>query len=75
LLSYFFNRYLRNLKYFCPIQRNKKSAMELSIKTVPNAVEICFSFDFIMDEMAALALPPQIAVPVDIRYEVLFSCF
>ena len=34
---------------------------------VPNATDICFSSAFITGEIAAIALPPQMAVPVDIK--------
>lgn len=47
--------------------------MELSMKTVPNATDVCFSSVFKTFEMAAMALPPQIAVPDEIRWEVLGS--
>ena len=34
---------------------------------MPNATEICFSLALIIGETAAMALPPQIAVPDEIR--------
>jgi hypothetical protein len=34
---------------------------------VPNATDICFSSAFITGEIAAIALPPQMAVPADIK--------
>ena len=46
---------------------NKNRAMELSIKMVPSATEICFSSALITGDMAAMALPPQMAVPVEMR--------
>ena len=42
---------------------------------VPKAIEICFSSAFMTGEMAAIALPPQIAVPTEIKNEVFFSIF
>ena len=41
--------------------------MEFKIKMVPKATEICFSSAFITGEIAAIALPPQIAVPAEMR--------
>lgn len=44
---------------------NTIKAIELRINTAPNATEICFSSALIMG--ATAALPPQMAVPVEIR--------
>ena len=39
----------------------------------PKAIEVWFSFDFITGEMAAMALPPQMAVPHEIKCDVFLS--
>ena len=41
----------------------------------PKATEVCFSFDLITGAIAAIALPPQMAVPQEIKCEVFFSMF
>lgn len=41
----------------------------------PKATEVWFSPDFITGAMAAIALPPQMAVPQEIRCEVFLSIF
>ena len=46
---------------------NINRAIELRIKTHPRATEICFSSALMTGEMAAIALPPQMAVPAEIR--------
>jgi len=40
------------------------------MNTVPNAILICFSSALITGETAAIALPPQIAVPAEIRKDI-----
>ena len=45
------------------------------MNTVPNATDICFSSAFMIGDMAAIALPPQMAVPVEISIDVLLSVF
>ena len=42
-------------------------ATEFRIKTHPKATDICFSSAFITGDIAAIALPPQIAVPLEMR--------
>jgi len=37
------------------------------MKTQPKATEICFSSALITGEIAAMALPPQMAVPAEIN--------
>ena len=37
---------------------------------VPKATLICFSLALIMGETAAIALPPQMAVPIEIRKDI-----
>jgi hypothetical protein len=39
--------------------------MEFKVKTMARAKEICFVLGLIMGETAAMALPPQIAVPAE----------
>lgn len=56
-----------------PITGNIKSAMEFKMNTQPSATDICFSSALITGEMAAMALPPQIAVPDEIRCDVFRS--
>jgi hypothetical protein len=43
------------------------NAMEFKTKTVPSDMAISSSLACVMGPTAAMALPPQIAVPVDIR--------
>ena len=52
---------------------NINSAIELSMKTVPSATDVCFSSVFKTFEIAAMALPPQMAVPEEIRCDILAS--
>jgi len=52
---------------------NINNATELSMKTVPSATDVCFSSVFKTFEMAAMALPPQMAVPEEIRCEIFGS--
>ncbi|MOA16188.1 hypothetical protein D3C78_1363870 [compost metagenome] len=54
---------------------NMTRASAFSINTVPNAIEICFSFALITGDNAAIALPPHIAVPAEISEDVLKSIF
>ena len=42
-------------------------AMELSVNTIAKDNEICRVSDLIIGETAAIALPPQMAVPTEIR--------
>lgn len=49
------------------------NAIEFKIKIVPRATEICFSSAEMMGDIAAMALPPQIAVPQETRWEVFLS--
>ena len=58
---------------WCPIKGNANKAIEFNIKITPNAMEVWFSFDFITGEIAAMALPPQIAVPQEIKCDVFRS--
>ena len=44
--------------------------MELRIKIVPRAIATSSSWALIIGAIAAIALPPQMAVPADIRYEI-----
>ena len=44
-------------------------------KITPKAIEVCFSSDFITGAIAAIALPPQMAVPHEIKWDVFFSIF
>jgi len=51
-----------------------RSAMEFKIKMVPSEIAISSSLASMMGPTAAMALPPQIAVPVEIRIDaVLFT--
>ena len=54
---------------------NKIKAIELSIKIVPSDTLISWSLAFITGAMAAIALPPQMAVPLLIRYDVFLFIF
>lgn len=47
----------------------------MRIKITPKAIDVWFSFDFITGEIAAIALPPQIAVPHEIKCDVFLSVF
>ena len=44
-----------------------KSAIAFKIKIVPNATDISLSFAFNTGPTAAIALPPQIAVPEPVQ--------
>ena len=50
---------------------NRKRATALSTKTVPSEIEICSGSASMPGTAAAIALPPQIAVPVEISAEIL----
>jgi hypothetical protein len=54
-----------------PYSRKNKSAIEFSIKIVPSATDVSFSSALITGAMAAMALPPQMAVPLEIKCEIL----
>ena len=54
-----------------PISGNTNKAIALSTKTVPRATDISSASASIVGPTAAIALPPQIAVPDEIRAEVL----
>ncbi|MNX88715.1 hypothetical protein D3C86_1206960 [compost metagenome] len=58
-----------------PIAGNTNRAMELRIKTMPNATDICLASALMTGPTAAMALPPHIAVPEAIRCDVLRSIF
>ncbi len=49
-----------------PIAGKIRRANEFNINIVPRAVPVCRSSGFITDAIAAIALPPQIAVPDEI---------
>ena len=57
----------------CPIAGNKNSAIEFNMRITPKATEVWFSSDLIIGAIAAIALPPQIAVPQAIRWDVFLS--
>ncbi len=42
-----------------------KSATAFKTKTIPNATEVCLLLAFKIGATAAMALPPQIAVPAE----------
>jgi len=50
-----------------PIDGKINSAMELRMNTVPSETAISSSLACRIGPTAAIALPPQIAVPVEIR--------
>jgi hypothetical protein len=50
-----------------------KRAIELSKKTIPIEIEICLLSALIIGEIAEMALPPQIAVPQEISWEIFLS--
>ena len=54
---------------------NIKSAIAFRIKTAANAMVISFDFGFKTDEIAAIALPPQIAVPEVINNAIFLLVF
>src|SRR3954462_1485663 len=58
-----------------PIRGKISSAIEFRIKTVPSETDISSSFAPTMGPTAAMALPPHIAVPVEIRNDATFSTF
>ena len=51
------------------------SAIEFKTNTQPKATDTCFSSAFITGVTAAIALPPHIAVPAEIKKEVFCSMF
>lgn len=51
----------------CPITGNSSKAPEFSIKIVARAAAVSSFFDLIIGAIAAMALPPQIAVPKETR--------
>jgi hypothetical protein len=53
-----------------PIAGNASKATELSRNTVPRETAISSSLALVMGAIAAMALPPQIAVPAVMRNEV-----
>ncbi len=53
----------------------RKSATEFNIKTVPRETEISSESASITGATAAIALPPQIAVPDEIKFDVLSFTF
>ncbi|MNL51847.1 hypothetical protein D3C87_1749800 [compost metagenome] len=59
----------------CPMAGNRNKAAALRMKTVPSATDICRSLAFITGERAAMALPPQMAVPAEISEVILKSIF
>ena len=50
-----------------------KRAIELSKNTIPIEIEICLLSALIIGEIAEMALPPQIAVPQEISWEIFLS--
>src|SRR5580765_4302044 len=56
-----------------PMAGNVSRATELSTNTVPSDTAISSSVAPVIGPTAAMALPPQIAVPVEIRYAGSFS--
>ena len=54
---------------------NIRSAIAFRIKTAANAMVISFDFGFKTDEITAIALPPQIAVPEVINNDVFLLIF
>ncbi len=56
-----------------PITGKVSNATELRTKTVPSETAICSSLASVIGATAAIALPPQIAVPAEIRKDVLCS--
>ena len=54
---------------------NIRSAIAFRIKTAANAIVISLDFGFKTDEIAAMALPPQIAVPEVINNDVFLLIF
>lgn len=57
----------------CSNFRNREQSPEFNTNTVPREMAISSSLALVMGAIAAIALPPQIAVPVEIRNEIL--CF
>lgn len=55
----------------CPIAGKMSSAAAFSVKTVAMESVVSSSSASMMGAIAAIALPPQIAVPEDMRYELL----
>jgi hypothetical protein len=58
-----------------PIIGKMKSAIELRMKTVPRATDISSSVALTTGPTAAIALPPQIAVPDEMRCDVVRLMF
>ncbi|HZK62036.1 MAG TPA: hypothetical protein VFC41_08150, partial [Anaerovoracaceae bacterium] len=52
---------------------NMKRAIEFNKKTIPIEIEICLLSALIIGEIAEMALPPQIAVPQEISWEIFLS--
>lgn len=50
-----------------------KRAIEFNKKTIPIEIEICLLSALIIGEIAEMALPPQIAVPQEISWEIFLS--
>jgi hypothetical protein len=63
----------QNSKIQKEIAGNITSAIAFKIKTTTNENEIWAFFGFNTDEIAAIALPPHIAVPAEMRVPVLAS--
>src|SRR5881394_3981050 len=57
----------------CPISGKMNNAIELRMNTVPRETDISSSLAPITGPTAAMALPPQIAVPDEIRCDVVGS--
>ena len=58
-----------------PIVGKVSKAIEFRRNITPSEIEMSFSEASIMGEIAAIALPPQIAVPEDIRWDVFLFNF
>lgn len=54
----------------CPVSGKRRRAAELRVKTVVKATAISSSFAFRTGAIAAMALPPQMAVPNEMRVDV-----
>ena len=59
----------------CPTAGNINKAIELSMKIVAKATEMSSSWALMIGAMAAMALPPQIAVPEDIKVDAFLFIF
>ena len=51
------------------------NAKAFNINIVAMEIDISLSFDLVIGATAAMALPPHIAVPADIRYVEVFGSF